>query len=59
MTMKLNMFNLQKQPIYFDDMEASILIWVRDFWVEEIDFHHKEELMSCVFESLCMEYKHE
>jgi len=38
MTMELNVFNLQKQPMGFDDVEHHILNWVGDFSLGEQSF---------------------
>ena len=47
------------QPTRLDDIEHSILNWVGDFSLEEVEFDHNEELMSCVCESFCIGYEPE
>jgi len=59
MTMEVNVFNLQKQPMGFDDIEHSTLHWVEDLACEELEFVNDDEIGSCVYESFCMEYEHE
>jgi len=56
-TMKLNVFNLQKQPIGYDHVERSILNWIFDFFLEEMEFDHDGELISWVYKSFCIKYK--
>jgi len=51
MTIELNMFNLQKQPRGFDDVEHSTFNWVGDSSLEEVGFDHEEEYIWCVYES--------
>jgi len=48
MAMEVNVFNLQKQPMGFDDMEYSTLHWVEDLACEELKFVHNYEIASCV-----------
>ena len=48
-TMKLNVFNLQTQPMEFDDLEHPTLNWVGDFSLKEVEFEHDEELMLCAY----------
>jgi len=59
MTMKLNVFNIQKQLMDFDDVEHQSLNWVGDFAFGKVEVDYEEELMLCVFESFCMEYEPE
>ena len=55
MTMEVNVFNLQKQPTGFDDIEHSTLHWVEDFSCGGLEFDDDDELVSC--ESFYMEYE--
>jgi len=49
MTMETNVFNLQKQPMGFDDIKHSILHWVEDLPCEELEFVNDDEIASCVY----------
>jgi len=35
MTLEFNMFNLQRQPSKFDDIETFIFIWVEEFTFDD------------------------
>jgi len=59
MTMEVNVFNLQKQPMGFDDIEHSTLYLVEDLACEELEFVNDDEIASCVYESFCMKYEPE
>jgi len=50
-TIELNGFNLQKQPVGFDDIDHQSLNWVSDLAFGEVGVDREEELMSCVYES--------
>jgi len=50
-------FNLQKQPMGFDDTEHSTLHWVEDLACEELEFVHDDEITSCVYESFYVDYE--
>ena len=57
MTMELKVFNLQKQPMEFDNIKHPTLNLVGDFLLVGVEFDHKE-LMSCMYETfyahICM-----
>jgi len=50
MTIELNVFNLQNQPMGFNDVEHPTLNWVCSFSLKEVEFDHDEDLMPCVYE---------
>ena len=56
---RINVFNVQKQPMGFDDIDHQSLNWVSGLVLGEIGVDCEEELMSCVYESFCMEYEPE
>jgi len=56
MTIELNVFNQQKQPMRFDDVKLSTLNWITDFSLEQVEFNYKEESMPCIYDSFCMEH---
>jgi len=39
MTMELNVLNLQKEPMRFDDVDHPTLNWVGDFSLSEREFY--------------------
>jgi len=41
----------------FDDVEHHTLNSEGDFLLGEVEFEHEEELMSCMYESFCVEYE--
>ena len=43
MTLDFNIFNLQRQPDGFDDMDHSTLSWVSDFSHDELEVEHVDE----------------
>ena len=59
MTMEVNVLNLQKQPMGFDDTKHSTLHWVEDLACEELEFVHDDVITSCVYESFYMDYEPE
>jgi len=50
MTMELNVFTVQKQPMGFDDIDHQSVNWVSDLALCKVGVHCEEELMSCVYE---------
>ena len=48
MILELNVSNVQKHHMGLDDMEHSILNWVGNLPLEEVEFDHGEEFMSCM-----------
>jgi len=56
--MELNVFNIQQQSMRYD-WNHSTINWVDEFSSKELDFDHELELMLCVPESFCIDYKHD
>jgi len=55
MTLELNIFNLQRQPLRFDDIETTTLNWVEDFIFDD-EF---DEIFAAKYKLFFIDDEHE